>query len=89
MFKYLIAAAVALTPTVANAQTVVLDLNRSTLIKEAAKTICRAGMETKGSAVKAVERESAYLDLNRDEKLYLMTLCVLYAQGMVDGMKSR
>ena len=89
MFKYLIAAAVALTPTVANAQTLVLDLNRSTLIKEAAKTICRAGMETKGSAVKAVERESAYLGLNRDEKLYLMTLCVLYAQGMVDGMKSR
>lgn len=89
MFKYLIAAAVALTPAVANAQTVVLDLNRSVVIKEAAKTICRAGMETKGSAVKAVERESAYLDLNQDEKLYLMTLCVLYAQGMVDGMKSR
>lgn len=85
MFKYLIAAAVALTPAVANAQTVVLDLNRSTLIKEAAKTICRASMERKGSAVATLNSESAYLNLNEDEKLYLLSLCILYAQGRVDA----
>ena len=85
MIKYLIAAAVALAPTAANAQTIVLGLNRSNVITEAAKTICRVGMETKGDAVVTINRESAYLNLNQDEKLYLLSLCVLYAQGRVDG----
>lgn len=85
MFKYLIAAAVAFAPTAASAQSIVIDLNRSTIIKEAAKTICRASMERKGSAVATLNSESAYLSLNEDERLYLISLCILYAQGRVDA----
>ena len=86
MFKYLIAAAVAFTPTAANAQNIVIDLDRSTLIKEAAKTICRAAMERKGSAVAILTQESAYLRLTDDERLYLLSLCILYAQGRNDAL---
>ena len=85
MIKYLIAAAVALAPTAANAQNLIINLDRSTLIKEAAKSICRASMERKGSAVAILKQESAYLNLTEDEKLYLLSLCILYAQGRVDG----
>lgn len=89
MFKYLIAAAVAFTPTAANAQNIVINLDRSTLINEAAKTICRAAMERKGSAMDILTRDSAYLRLTDEERLYLISLCVLYAQGRVDQMKAR
>lgn len=85
MYKYLIAAAVAFTPTTANAQNIVINLDRSTLIKEAAKTICRAAMERKGSAVAILNEESKYLRLTVDEKLYLVNLCILYAQGRGDA----
>lgn len=85
MLKYIIAAAVAFAPTAANAQNIVINLDRSTLIKEAAKTICRAAMERKGSAVEILKRESAYLDLTQDERLYLLSLCILYAQGRNDA----
>ena len=84
MLKYLIAASVALTPAAASAQTVSITLTRHSLIKEAAKTICRASMERKGSAADTLEAESAYLKLNQDERLYLVSLCILYAQGRID-----
>lgn len=85
MYKYLIAAAVAFTPTAANAQNIVINLDHSTLIKEAAKTICRAAMDRKGSAVAILNEESRYLRLTVDEKLYLVNLCILYAQGRGDA----
>ena len=84
MIKYAIALAALATPTAAQAEVVVLDLDRMSLIGEAAKTICRSGMESNGHAVATVERESSYLKLNRAERLYLYSLCVLYAQGRVD-----
>lgn len=84
MLKYLIAASVALTPAVASAQTVSISLTRHALIKEAAKTICRASIDRQGKAADILEDESAYLKLNQDEKLYLVSLCILYAQGRID-----
>lgn len=85
MLKYLIAASVALTPAVASAQTVSISLNRHALIKEAAKTICRYVLETKGDAATLMDQQSAYLKLNEDETLYLTSLCILYAQGRIDA----
>ena len=85
MFKYLIAAAALVAPTAANAQTVVITLERHSLIKEAAKTICRAAMDRKGDVRQILAAESRYLDLNSSEALYLVNLCILYAQGRVDA----
>lgn len=85
MFKYLIAAAALVAPTAANAQTVVITLERHSLIKEAAKTICRAAMDRKGDVRQILAAESRYLDLNNSEALYLVNLCILYAQGRVDA----
>lgn len=84
MLKYLIAAAVALTPSVASAQTISISLNRHALIKEAAKTICRASIDRPGKAGDIMDQESAYLRLTQDEKLYLVSLCILYTQGRID-----
>lgn len=84
MIKYLVAAAMLITPTAANAQTVFITLNRLELIREASKTICRAAMERPGAPSKIVKEESAYLSLTQDEELYLLSLCILYAQGRAD-----
>ena len=88
MYKYLIAAVVAFTPTVANAQ-VMITSGRQAVLTEAAKTICRTVMEGKGKAGDTFDRETAHLRLNRDETVYMLSLCVLYAQGRVDQMKAR
>ena len=88
MFKYFISAAVALTPTVASAQ-MMISSGRQEMLTEAAKTICRTVMEGKGKAGDTFDREVAYLRLNADETLYMLALCVLYAQGRVDGFRGR
>ena len=88
MYKYLIAAVVAFTPTVANAQMMITS-GRQAVLTEAAKTICRTVMEGKGKAGDTFDRETAHLRLNRDETVYMLSLCVLYAQGRVDQMKAR
>ena len=88
MYKYLIAAVVAFTPTVANAQ-VMITSGRQAVLTEAAKTICRTVMEGNGKAGDTFDRETAHLRLNRDETVYMLSLCVLYAQGRVDQMKAR
>ena len=85
MFKYIIAAVVAFTPTAASAGTVYLDLDRMNVITEAARTICRASMDKPGNAGTIMDRESSYLRLTSEERLYLYSLCVLYAQGRVDA----
>ena len=83
MRKIIFAAAlVASTP--AQAQSVYLDLNRMEVITEAAKTICRNVMDKPGPAVPILERESAYLRLNQDERLYLINLCLLCGKGRND-----
>ena len=87
MFKYFIAAVVAFTPTAASAQMMITS-GRQTVIKEAAKTVCRNVMETTGQAGDIFDRETVYLRLNGDEKLYMLSLCVLYAQGMIDGLRA-
>lgn len=56
---------------------------------EAAKVVCRAAMESKGPASEALQREAAYLRLNADEQLYLLSLCILYAQGRIDQIRSQ
>lgn len=88
MFKYLIAAVVALTPTVANAQ-MMISSGRQSVLTEAAKSICRTVMDSKGKAGDIFDREVSYLRLTPDEKLYLLSLCVLYGQGRIDSLKAR
>ena len=88
MFKYLIAAVVALTPTVANAQ-MMISSGRQSVLTEAAKSICRTVMDSKGKAGDIFDREVSYLRLTPDENLYMLSLCVLYAQGRVDQMRAR
>ena len=88
MLKYIIAAVVAFTPTAASAQMMITS-GRQSVLTEAAKTICRSAMETKGNAGDIFDRETVYLRLNADEKLYMLSLCVLYAQGRVDEARSR
>ena len=88
MFKYLIAAVVALTPTVASAQ-MMISSGRQSVLTEAAKSICRTVMDSKGKAGDIFDREVSYLRLTPDENLYMLSLCVLYAQGRVDQMRAR
>lgn len=88
MLKYLIAAVVALTPTVANAQ-MMISSGRQSVLTEAAKSICRTVMDNKGKASDIFDREVSYLRLTPDENLYMLSLCVLYAQGRVDQMRAR
>lgn len=89
MFKYIIAAVVAFTPTAASAAEIMISSGRQEMLTEAAKTICRTVMEGKGKAGDTFDREVAYLRLNADETLYMLALCVLYAQGRVDGFRGR
>lgn len=84
MRKILIATIALSFATPANAASVVLDLDRMEVITEAAKTVCREVMDQPGPAVPILERESAYLRLNQDERLYLVSLCVMYAKGRGD-----
>ena len=88
MFKYIIAAVVAFTPTAASAQ-MMISSSRQDMLTEAAKTICRTVMESKGKAGDTFDREVSYLRLTPDENLYMLSLCVLYAQGRVDGFRAR
>ena len=89
MLKYIIAAVVAFTPTAATAAEIMISSGRQEMLTEAAKTICRTVMEGKGKAGDTFDREVAYLRLNADETLYMLALCVLYAQGRVDGFRGR
>lgn len=84
MRKILIATIALSFATPANAESVVLDLDRMSVITEAAKTICREVMDQPGPAEPILTRESAYLRLNQDERLYLVNMCILYAKGRVD-----
>lgn len=88
MFKYAIAAALLVTSTPASAQ-IMITSSRQGLIHEAAKAICRDTMEAPGKAGDIFDRETSHLRLNADEKLYMLSLCVLYAQGRVDEARSR
>lgn len=90
MIKYLFPVAFLLSATPASAQSIGINLDRMNLITEAAYRICRQSMDgPSGQAGKILERESAYLSLNKDEKLYLLSLCVLYGQGRIDSLKVR
>lgn len=88
MFKCVVAAVLAFTPTVANAQMMITS-GRQSVLTEASKTICRTVIESKGKASEIFDREVSYLRLNSDETLYMLSLCVLYAQGRLDQLKAK
>ena len=88
MFKYAIAAVLLLTATPASAQ-MMISSGRHDMLTEAAKSICRTVMDSKGKASVTFDREVSYLRLTPDENLYMLSLCVLYAQGRVDGFRGR
>ena len=90
MIKYLLPVAFLLSAAPASAQSIDLNLDRMNVITEAAYRICRQSMDgPSGQAAKILERESGYLNLSKDEKLYLLSLCVLYGQGRIDSLKAR
>ena len=89
MFKYAIAAVLLITATPASARDMMISSGRQEVIQEAAKTICRMTMEGKGKASENFDREVSYLRLTPDEHLYMLSLCILYAQGRVDQIRSR
>lgn len=89
MLKYILGAALAFAPTAAAAQNIIISTAREGTLTEAAKVVCRAAMESKGPASEALQREAAYLRLNADEQLYLLSLCILYAQGRIDQIRSQ
>ncbi len=80
----LIIAALSL-PVSAQASTVTIDLDRWNQITEASKTICRTGVDVPGPIVPIIDRQSSYLHLNQEEKLLLVSLCILYVKGRVDA----
>lgn len=87
MRKFILAAALLGISTPANAQGIMLSDARRNLLTEAAKNICRSAMELKGRASDIFDRETAYLRLNSDEQLYMLSLCVLYSQGRIDELR--
>ena len=89
MFKYAIAAALLLTATPASARDMMISSGRQEFIQEAAKTICRMTMEGKGKASENFDREVSYRRPTPDEYLYMLSLCILYAQGRVDQYRAR
>ena len=89
MLKYFIAMTLALVPTAAQAQGMMISASRQNTLTEAAKTICRTVLESRGTASDSFKREVSYLRLNSDEELYMLSLCILYAQGRVDELKAQ
>lgn len=85
MYKAIITAIALISATPANAASVQIDLTRYRVILDAARHICKAAMDLPGAASPIVEARSAYLGLDADEKLFLVSLCAIYAQGRVDG----
>lgn len=86
MLKYIIAAAMLISPTTANATTIELDLDRMARITKASYRICRNAAEAKNAkGPDVIDRESAYLKLTKAETLYLYSLCILYTQGRIDA----
>lgn len=68
-----------------HAATVTIDLDRWNQITEASKTICRTGVDVPGPIVPIIDRQSSYLHLNQEEKLLLVSLCILYIKGRIDA----
>lgn len=84
MYKILIALSLALTSSPAAAQSISLDIDRMSMITDRASTICRLAIDLPGSAVDHIDRLSAPMKLNSQERLLLLSLCGLYTQGRID-----
>jgi hypothetical protein len=89
MFKYVIAAVLLLTATPASAQSYTISQQRLTVIQKLAEPVCRASMQTKGDAGKEFDRQVAPLLLSDSEYMLMLSMCILYAQGRIDGIKDR
>ena len=89
MFKYAIAAALLLTATPASAQTYTISQQRLDTIQKLAEFVCRASMQTKGHAGKEFDRQVTPLLLTDSEYMLMLSMCILYAQGRIDGIKDR
>lgn len=87
MRKLIIAAALALTPTAAGAETfyVMIDLDRYKLVVEAAKSVCPEVIDSSEPVSTVLGRVKTRLNLSPDEHLLLSSLCLLYGRGRADG----
>lgn len=91
MFKYLVAAAVALAPMQVSAQpiTIAVSSDRLTTIQKLAESVCRQTALANGDVEKEYNRIVEPLLLTPDENLIMLSLCVLYGQGRIDSLKVR
>jgi len=87
MRKIIMAALLLATPTAANAATLSVSLDRYKMIVEQSKSICQTVIDQKGSAKELLDRYSAPLNLNTDEQIIMISLCILYTQGRLDEGK--
>lgn len=87
--KKFIAAAAALTlSTPAHASGfVMINIDRWDEIKVSAQTVCRRAMLPQNSAVKVINDSG--IARNIDERLLVLALCALYAQGQIDLLESQ
>ena len=87
--KKFIAAAVALTlSTPAHASGyVMINIDRWKEIRVASETVCRRAMLPQNSATKVINDSG--IARNVDERLLVLALCALYAQGQIDLLESK
>lgn len=89
MKKFIVAAAIALTlstPAQASGY-VMISLDRWNEIKVAAQTVCRRAMLPQNSATKVINDSG--IARNVDERLFILSLCALYAQGQIDLLEDQ
>lgn len=87
--KKFIAAAIALTiSTPAQASGfVMINIDRWNEIKVAAQTVCRRAMLPQNSAVQVIKDSG--IARNVEERLLVLSLCSLYAQGQIDLLEEQ
>lgn len=87
--KKFIAAAIALTlSTPAHASGyVMINIDRWNEIKVAAQTVCRRAMLPQNSAVQVIKDSG--IARNVEERLLVLSLCSLYAQGQIDLLEEQ
>lgn len=88
MKKFIVAAAALALSTPVHAQSVVMiSLDRWNEIKVRAETVCRRAMLPQNNAAQVIKDSG--IARNLDERLLVLSLCSLYAQGQIDLLEEQ
>lgn len=88
MKKFIVTAAMLALSTPVHAQSIVMiSLDRWNEIKARAETVCRRAMLPQNSATKVINDSG--IARNVDERLFILSLCALYAQGQIDLLEDQ